>query len=39
MRLGTRRPIRAARILLAALAIGLTAACSLDPTRLPVPGA
>ena len=39
MRLGTRRPIRAAHILLAALAISLTAACSLDPTRLPVPGA
>jgi phospholipid/cholesterol/gamma-HCH transport system substrate-binding protein len=27
------------RILLAMVAIGLTAACSLDPTRLPVPGA
>ncbi|BBZ38133.1 putative Mce family protein [Mycobacterium conspicuum] len=27
------------RVLLAALAISLTAACSLDPTRLPVPGA
>ena len=35
----TRRSIRAARVLLAALAISLTAACSLDPTRLPVPGA
>jgi virulence factor Mce-like protein len=27
------------RVLVALLAIGLTAACSLDPTRLPVPGA
>ena len=35
----TRRSMRAARVLLAALAISLTAACSLDPTRLPVPGA
>jgi phospholipid/cholesterol/gamma-HCH transport system substrate-binding protein len=39
----TRRSKRAARILLAllvaAVAISLTAACSLDPTRLPVPGA
>ena len=35
----TRRSMRAARVLLAAVAIGLTAACSLDPTRLPVPGA
>jgi phospholipid/cholesterol/gamma-HCH transport system substrate-binding protein len=35
----TRRSTRAARVLLALLAIGLTAACSLDPTRLPVPGA
>ncbi len=35
----TRRLMRAARVLLAAVAIGLTAACSLDPTRLPVPGA
>jgi phospholipid/cholesterol/gamma-HCH transport system substrate-binding protein len=39
----TRRSTRAARVLLAALltgvAISLTAACSLDPTRLPVPGA
>ncbi|MCV7444267.1 MCE family protein [Mycobacterium paraense] len=32
----TRRPTR---VLLATLAICLTAACSLDPTRLPVPGA
>ncbi|OBG38148.1 MlaD family protein [Mycobacterium sp. E3198] len=32
----TRRPMR---VLLATLAICLTAACSLDPTRLPVPGA
>jgi phospholipid/cholesterol/gamma-HCH transport system substrate-binding protein len=35
----TRRSTRAARVLLAAVLIGLTAACSLDPTRLPVPGA
>jgi phospholipid/cholesterol/gamma-HCH transport system substrate-binding protein len=35
----TRRSMRTARVLLAALAISLTAACSLDPTRLPVPGA
>jgi phospholipid/cholesterol/gamma-HCH transport system substrate-binding protein len=35
----TRRSARAARVLLAAVAISLTAACSLDPTRLPVPGA
>jgi len=35
----TRRSTRTARILLAGLAISLTAACSLDPTRLPVPGA
>jgi phospholipid/cholesterol/gamma-HCH transport system substrate-binding protein len=35
----TRRSTRGARVLLAALAISLTAACSLDPTRLPVPGA
>ncbi len=35
----TRRSMRAAGVLLAALVIGLTAACSLDPTRLPVPGA
>jgi phospholipid/cholesterol/gamma-HCH transport system substrate-binding protein len=30
---------RSMRTLLAMVAIGLTAACSLDPTRLPVPGA
>ncbi|HTY34912.1 MlaD family protein [Mycobacterium sp.] len=30
---------RSMRVLLATLAICLTAACSLDPTRLPVPGA
>lgn len=30
---------RSVRVLLATLAICLTAACSLDPTRLPVPGA
>ena len=35
----TRRSMCAAGALLAALVIGLTAACSLDPTRLPVPGA
>ena len=39
----TRRSMRTARVrlapLLAAVTIGLTAACSLDPTRLPVPGA
>jgi phospholipid/cholesterol/gamma-HCH transport system substrate-binding protein len=35
----TRRSMRAARVLLAAAAISLAAACSLDPTRLPVPGA
>jgi phospholipid/cholesterol/gamma-HCH transport system substrate-binding protein len=35
----TRRSMRAAGALLTALVIGLTAACSLDPTRLPVPGA
>jgi phospholipid/cholesterol/gamma-HCH transport system substrate-binding protein len=34
----TRRSVRT-RVLLAAVVIGLTAACSLDPTRLPVPGA
>lgn len=34
-----RRWMRAIRVLLAAAAISLTAACSLDPTRLPVPGA
>ncbi|MCV7379332.1 mammalian cell entry protein [Mycobacterium alsense] len=35
----TRRSMRAARLVLATAAIILTAACSLDPTRLPVPGA
>ena len=35
----TQRWTRAASVLLAAAAINLTAACSLDPTRLPVPGA
>lgn len=39
----TRRSMSAARVLLAlllaAVAISLAAACSLDPTRLPVPGA
>ncbi|QEN15477.1 MlaD family protein [Mycolicibacterium sp. ELW1] len=35
----TRRPLRAFCALLFTVAIGLTAACSLDPTRLPVPGA
>ncbi|ORW94446.1 mammalian cell entry protein [Mycobacterium sp. IEC1808] len=30
---------RSMRVLVALLTIGLTAACSLDPTRLPVPGA
>jgi phospholipid/cholesterol/gamma-HCH transport system substrate-binding protein len=35
----TRRSMRAACVVLAAVAISLTAACSLDPTRLPVPGA
>ncbi len=39
----TRRSMCAARVLLAwllaAVAISLAAACSLDPTRLPVPGA
>ena len=35
----TRRSMHAGRVLLAALAISVTAACSLDPTRLPVPGA
>ena len=34
----TRRSVRG-RVLLAAIAISLTAACSLDPTKLPVPGA
>ncbi|OBH00289.1 MULTISPECIES: MlaD family protein [unclassified Mycobacterium] len=36
MKLGTRSSVR---VLLTAMAICLTAACSLDPTRLPVPGA
>ncbi|WP_233716737.1 MlaD family protein [Mycolicibacterium vinylchloridicum] len=35
----TRRSIRTFCALLATLTLGLTAACSLDPTRLPVPGA
>jgi phospholipid/cholesterol/gamma-HCH transport system substrate-binding protein len=35
----TRRSMRALCVLLATVAISLTAACSLDPTRLPVPGA
>ncbi|WP_370508479.1 MlaD family protein [Mycobacterium sp. SA01] len=35
----TRRPMRAVSALLFTVTIGLTAACSLDPTRLPVPGA
>jgi phospholipid/cholesterol/gamma-HCH transport system substrate-binding protein len=35
----TRRSMRATCVLLATVAIGLTSACSLDPTRLPVPGA
>ncbi|BBY57141.1 MlaD family protein [Mycolicibacterium sarraceniae] len=35
----TRRSIRIFCALLATLALSLTAACSLDPTRLPVPGA
>ena len=35
----TRRSIRMLCALLAALALSLTAGCSLDPTRLPVPGA
>jgi len=34
-----RRIVRVAAILLAGLTIGSTSACSLDPTRLPVPGA
>ena len=34
-----RRSMRAACVLLTAMAISFTAACSLDPTRLPVPGA
>jgi len=35
----TRRSTRIAHVLLVALGISLAAACSLDPTRLPVPGA
>ncbi|WP_431239292.1 MlaD family protein [Mycolicibacterium aichiense] len=35
----TRRSLRAVSALLFTVTIGLTAACSLDPTRLPVPGA
>jgi phospholipid/cholesterol/gamma-HCH transport system substrate-binding protein len=35
----TPRIRRSMRVLLTAMAICLTAACSLDPTRLPVPGA
>ena len=35
----TRRSMRAVCVLLATVAISLTAACSMDPTRLPVPGA
>jgi phospholipid/cholesterol/gamma-HCH transport system substrate-binding protein len=35
----TRRSTRIAQVLLVALGISLTAACSLDPTRLPIPGA
>jgi phospholipid/cholesterol/gamma-HCH transport system substrate-binding protein len=35
----TRRPIRSFAALLIALAISPASACSLDPTRLPVPGA
>jgi phospholipid/cholesterol/gamma-HCH transport system substrate-binding protein len=35
----TRRANRAARVLLAILAVSVATACSLDPTRLPVPGA
>ena len=34
----TRRSVRAVGMLLGALVVSLTAACSLDPTRLPVPG-
>ncbi len=34
----TRRLIRAVRVLLVLVAVSATAACSLDPTRLPVPG-
>jgi phospholipid/cholesterol/gamma-HCH transport system substrate-binding protein len=35
----TRQSTRVAQVLLVALGISLTAACSLDPTRLPIPGA
>lgn len=35
----TRRTVRVLGALLATVVVGLTAACSLDPTRLPVPGA
>jgi virulence factor Mce-like protein len=35
----TRRPIRAVAALLAAVTITVASACSLDPARLPVPGA
>ena len=35
----TRRPMRAGCALLVAVALSLTPSCSLDPTRLPVPGA
>lgn len=35
----TRRTMRVLGALLATVVVGLTAACSLDPTRLPVPGA
>jgi phospholipid/cholesterol/gamma-HCH transport system substrate-binding protein len=34
----TRQALRRTGTLLAALVVSLTAACSLDPTRLPVPG-
>lgn len=34
-----RRSLRAAAVLLAGIAISAAPACSLDPTRLPVPGA
>lgn len=35
----TRRSLHAITVLLAAMAVSLAPACSLDPTRLPVPGA
>lgn len=35
----TSRSMRVVRLLLTAVLISLTAACALDPTRLPVPGA